>query len=99
MTAHTRLTAAVVIAGTALTALVLAQGGEPQGQTPAGQPAGQQPAVGRGQDAGQRGAGRGAGQGAQGRGGGQRRGGFTQYTRQQASQDVLVRGKGLYEAN
>jgi cytochrome c oxidase cbb3-type subunit 3 len=99
MTAHTRLTAAVVIAGTALTGLVLAQAGEPQGQAPAGQPAAQQPAVGRGQDPGQRGAGRGAGQGGQGRGGGQRRGGFTQYTRELAPQDVLVRGKALYETN
>ena len=99
MTAHTRLTAAVVIAGTALTALVLAQGGEPQGQAPGGQPGAQQPAAGRGQDPGQRGAGRGAAQGGQGRGGGQRRGGFTQYTREQAPQDVIVRGKGLYETN
>jgi mono/diheme cytochrome c family protein len=32
-------------------------------------------------------------------GGGRRAGGFTQFTRPIASQDVLVRGKGLYEAN
>src|SRR5215472_12096754 len=40
---------------------------------------------------------RGAG-GAGGRAGG-RRGGFTQFTRPLASQDVLARGKGLYETN
>ena len=56
------------------------------GQTP---PANQAapPAGGRGQ----------AGGGA-GRGGG-RRGGFTQFTRPVASQDVLARGKALYETN
>src|SRR6185503_6457472 len=41
--------------------------------------------------------------GGQGAGGGQagggRRGGFTQYTRPLPSQDVIVRGKGLYETN
>jgi cytochrome c oxidase cbb3-type subunit 3 len=70
-----------------------------QGQPPA--PAGQQtpqPAGGRGQDPGGRGAGQ-AGGGQGGRGGGQRRGGFTQYTREQAPQDVLLRGKALYETN
>ena len=36
---------------------------------------------------------------AGGRQGGGRRGGFTQFTRELAPQDVLVRGKGLYEAN
>lgn len=46
------------------------------------------PAVGRGQ----------AGGGGGGRGGG-RRGGFTQFTRPVASQDVLARGKALYETN
>jgi mono/diheme cytochrome c family protein len=51
-------------------------------------------AQGRGADPGQRGAGPG---GRQGEGG--RRGGFTQFTRELAPQDVLVRGKGLYEAN
>jgi cytochrome c oxidase cbb3-type subunit III len=57
-------------------------------QTP---PAGQAapPAGGRGQ---------GAGGGGGGRGGG-RRGGFTQFTRPLASQDVLARGKALYETN
>jgi cytochrome c oxidase cbb3-type subunit 3 len=39
------------------------------------------------------------GGGRGGRGGGARRGGFTQFTRPLASQDVLARGKGLYESN
>jgi len=34
-----------------------------------------------------------------GRGGGGRRGGFTQFTRPLASQDVLARGRALYETN
>ena len=42
--------------------------------------------------------GRGQGGGGGGRGGG-RRGGFTQFTRPLASQDVLARGKALYETN
>lgn len=42
--------------------------------------------------------GRGGGGGGGGRGGG-RRGGFTQFTRPLASQDVLARGKALYETN
>jgi mono/diheme cytochrome c family protein len=75
-----------------MTGLVVAQGAgtqAPQGQTPA-------PATeGRGADPGQRGAGRGGGR--QDVGG--RRGGFTQFTRELAPQDVIVRGKGLYEAN
>ncbi len=71
--------------------------GAQQGAAPAGQaqsPAVQTPPAGRG-------AGRQGGQGAAGRGraGGQRRGGFTQFTRQIAPQDVLVRGKSLYEGN
>ena len=40
----------------------------------------------------------GRGGGGAGRGGG-RRGGFTQFTRPLASQDVLARGKALYETN
>ncbi len=76
-----------------MTGLVMAQGaGAPQGAgtpPPQGQPP--TPAVeGRGDP------GRGAGGGRQGGG---RRGGFTQFTRELAPQDVLVRGKGLYEAN
>ena len=91
MTVHTRLIAADVATAVGMTGLVLAQGaGTPppqgQGQTPA-------PAAGRG-DSGQRGAGQGGRQG-----GGGRRGGFTQFTRELAPQDVLVRGKSLYEAN
>jgi mono/diheme cytochrome c family protein len=90
MTAHTRTIAAVVLAGAAMTSLVLAQG--PGTPAPQGQAA-PVPAEGRGADPGQRGAGPG------GRQGGGRRGGFTQFTREIAPQDVLVRGKGLYEAN
>jgi cytochrome c oxidase cbb3-type subunit 3 len=97
MTAHTRTIAAVVLAAAAMTGLVLAQGAAtpaPQGQAP---PA---PAEGRGANPGQRGA-EPAQRGAEpgGRQGGGRRGGFTQFTRELAPQDVLVRGKGLYEAN
>jgi len=43
--------------------------------------------------------GRGQGGGGRGGGGGGRRGGFTQFTRPVASQDVLARGKALYETN
>ena len=43
-------------------------------------------------------AGRGQGGGGRGAGGG-RRGGFTQFTRPVASQDVLARGQALYETN
>jgi cytochrome c oxidase cbb3-type subunit 3 len=46
---------------------------------------------------GRRGAGGGGAAG--GRAAGGRRGGFTQFTRPLASQDVLARGKGLYETN
>jgi cytochrome c oxidase cbb3-type subunit 3 len=56
-------------------------------------PAGQQPAPGSQQAGGRRAAG-----GPGGRAGG-RRGGFTQFTRPLAPQDVLARGKGLYETN
>lgn len=91
MTAHTRLIATAVLAGAAMSGLVLAQAAPPQTPPPAAQtPA--QPTAGRGADGGQRGAGQ------AGRGGG-RRGGFTQFTREIAPQDVLVRGKSLYEAN
>jgi cytochrome c oxidase cbb3-type subunit 3 len=75
-----------------MTGLLIAQGAAPQGQTPAG-PA---PAAGRGDGGGQ--GQRGAAAPA-GRQGGGRRGGFTQFTRPLAPQDVLIRGKGLYEAN
>ena len=94
MTAHSRFVAAVALTAAAgMTGLVLAQGTgtpppaqgqQPTTQTPPAAPAGQ----------GQRGAGQAGRQG-----GGGRRGGFTQFTRQLAPQDVLVRGKALYEAN
>jgi len=99
---HPRLIAVAVFLGAAWTGLVLAESsrqtqGQQQNQTP---PPGQNqtpPPAGRGQDPGRGGA---AGAGAnQGRGGGGRRGGFTQFTRELAPQDVIVRGKGLYEAN
>jgi len=94
MSAHTRTLAAVLFAGAAMTGLVIAQAPTPapQGQPPAGQTT--PPSEGRG-DPGERG-GRG---GRQGPGGGGRRGGFTQFTRELAPQDVIVRGKGLYETN
>jgi cytochrome c oxidase cbb3-type subunit 3 len=95
MTRHIRLIATIVLAIGSSASFILAQGAA---QTPQTQPPAQQPApagAGRG-DAGQRGAGQ-AGQA--GRQGGGRRGGFTQFTRELAPQDVLVRGKSLYEAN
>jgi cytochrome c oxidase cbb3-type subunit 3 len=100
MTVHTRTFVAAALAAVVTTGLVLAQGAgtpAPQGQPPAGQgvetpPA---PAGGRGRGPGQRGA---APEGEpQGRGG--RAGGYTQYTRPLASEDVIVRGKALYGAN
>jgi cytochrome c oxidase cbb3-type subunit 3 len=96
MTGQTRLIAAVVLAGAATIGSVLAQGGGtpvPQGQAPTSQAP--TPPAGRGTDPGQRGADQAGRQG----GGGGRRGGFTQFTRELAPQDVLVRGKSLYEAN
>jgi cytochrome c oxidase cbb3-type subunit III len=72
---HTRFAAAVVLAGAAMTGVMLAQGAGTPGPQGAG------PAAGARQ------------------GGGGRRGGFTQFTRPLAPQDVLVRGKSLYETN
>ena len=110
MTADPRTIAASVLAGAVMTALVVAQGaGTP---APQGQPAGQTgapaarfqrggvetpapPAGGRAGDPGQRGAPPEGGR--QGRGG--RAGGYTQYTRPLASEDVIIRGKALYDAN
>jgi cytochrome c oxidase cbb3-type subunit 3 len=63
---------------------------------PSSAPAGGPQVAPESQQAG-RGGRRGAG-GAGGRAGG-RRGGFTQFTRPLAPQDVLARGKGLYETN
>jgi len=95
MTVHTRLIAAVAITAVGASGLLLAQGAgpSPQGQAPAAQTPTPAP-EGRGA-AGQRGAGQQGGR----QGGGGRRGGFTQFTRELASQDVIVRGKSLYEAN
>lgn len=95
MTTHPRLIAAV-FAGAAMTGLLLAQDARaprPQSQPPTGQTP-TPPAVGRGADPGQQGAGQGGG-----RQGGGRRSGFTQFTRPLAPQDVIVRGKGLYDTN
>ena len=97
MTVDTRTIAAVVLAGAVTTGLVVAQGAgtpAPQGQPPAGQTP-PPPAGGRGGDPGQRGAAPEGGR--QGRGG--RAGGYTQYTRPLASEDVIVRGKALYGTN
>jgi mono/diheme cytochrome c family protein len=94
MTRHTRLIATIALAIGSSASFILAQGAPaqtPQTQAPAGQTP--PPAGGRG-EAGQRGAGQGGRQG-----GGGRRGGFTQFTRELAPPDVLVRGKSLYEAN
>jgi mono/diheme cytochrome c family protein len=78
-----------------MTGLVIAQGTPaPQGQPTTSQPP-TPPAEGRGGERGQRGAAPPGGR--QGAGG--RRGGFTQFTRELAPPDVVVRGKGLYEAN
>jgi cytochrome c oxidase cbb3-type subunit 3 len=88
MTARIRSLVAVVLAGASTAGLALAQAPAspaPPGQAPAPAPQGQ----GRGRvDAP-----------AQAPGGGGRRGGFTQFTRPTAAQDVLVRGKALYETN
>ena len=98
MTIDTRTIAGVALVAVVTTGLVFAQGGA---GTPAaqGQPPGAQgapppaPAGGRGGEPGQRGAPPGGG-----RQGG-RAGGYTQYTRPLASEDVLVRGKALYGTN
>jgi cytochrome c oxidase cbb3-type subunit III len=94
MTMHTRTIAAVAIACGVMTGLVLAESAgtssreqEPGTQAP--------PPQGRGGEAGQRGA---PPQGGR-QGGGGRAGGFTQYTRPAAPQDLIVRGKALYETN
>ena len=105
MTTRTRYGTAVVISAAALTGLLAAQGvtalastsesqAPPvQGQTPP------PPTTGRaGEPA--RGAGQGAGPGqAGGQGRAGRRGGFTQFTRELAAEEVLIRGKALYDTN
>ena len=84
MTIHTRAIAAVSILCSVMTGLVLAQA--PGTPAPQAQPPGGQPPAPQGRGEG-------------GRQGGGRAGGFTQYTRPPASQDIIVRGKGLYETN
>ncbi len=91
MTTPTRPIVALVLAG-AWTGFLLAQAPAtpaPQGQTPTPTPQGQAPQGGRGR----------VNAPAPGEGGGRRGGGFTQFTRPIAPQDVLVRGKALYETN
>ena len=92
MTIHTRTIAAVAVACGVMTGPAFGQATgtpAPQGQ----QPAAQSPPQGRGGEGGQRGA-----PPEGGRQGG-RAGGYTQYTRPAAPQDVIVRGKALYETN
>src|SRR5262245_11151745 len=93
MTRHTLLIATIALAIGGSASFIFAQGtpAPPQGQAPTTQTP--PPTGGRG-EAGQRGAGQGGRQG-----GGGRRGGFTQFTRELAPADILVRGKSLYEAN
>jgi cytochrome c oxidase cbb3-type subunit 3 len=101
MRAPARVVAAIVVTAAWTGSFVVAQGGgapAPQGQ---GQPPAAQPAPGRGQ---QPPAPPGAGAGAAGRQGAPapgrgRAGGYTQFTRPLASQDVLVRGRAVYEQN
>jgi cytochrome c oxidase cbb3-type subunit 3 len=92
MTIHTRTIAAVAVACGVMTGLAFGQATgtpAPQGQPPAAQ----SPPQGRGGEGGQRGA-----PPEGGRQGG-RAGGYTQYTRPAAPQDVILRGKALYETN
>ncbi len=97
MTAHTRFVAAVALAAAGMTGLALAQGTPPPPAGQGQQPTAQTPPAPTGRGDGTQGQ-RGAGQAGR-QGGGGRRGGFTQFTRELAPQDVLVRGKSLYEAN
>jgi cytochrome c oxidase cbb3-type subunit III len=87
MPIHARTIAAVAVACSVTTGLVLGQGAgtpAPQGPQPAAQTA---PPQGRGGEGGQR-----------GRQGG-RAGGFTQFTRPLASEEMILRGKALYDTN
>src|SRR5262245_24278538 len=89
MSGRSRLIAALVLAGTwGTTAFLVAQGAPPAQGGPPGPAAGGQGAPG----------GAPAGPGRPGGPGGAR-GGFTTFTRELASPDVLVRGKSLYEAH
>jgi mono/diheme cytochrome c family protein len=89
MTTLTRLTVVVIVTAAATSVLLAQVPAPPQNETPSAPPPAQGPQRGRGRvDAP-----------PQAPGGGGRRGGFTQFTRPIASQDVLVRGKALYETN
>src|SRR5262249_32843061 len=83
MKAPSRVAAAVFLAGAWTSAFVLVSA--QQGQAPPPAQGAPPPAAPAGQ--------------AQQGGGRARGGGFTQFTRPIASQEVLVRGKALYEAN
>ncbi len=107
----TRTIVAMMLTAAVTTGLVVAQGAgtpSPQEQPPAGQtgaPAARfqrggveapaPPAQGRGADPGQRGAAPPGGR----QGGGRAAGGYTQFTRPMAPEDVVVRGKALYTTN
>ena len=96
MTALARLIAAAAVLAGATTGLMLAQGaGVPAPPSPAAGQVTTPPPAGRGADPGGQGAGAAAGR----QGGRGRTGGFTQFTRPPAPQDVIVRGKALYETN
>lgn len=100
MAGHKRIVVILVMAGVAMTGIVLAQGTATpappgQGQQPA-QPG--QPAGGRGGGAGQAGLPAPAPQG-RGNAPAGRRGGFPQYTRELSSQEMILRGKALYDTN
>lgn len=88
MKVHMRLVAAIALAGAWMTGFVLAQAPAAPTQNPPPAPQGQEQAQ--------------TPAGARGRVGapaGARRGGFTQFTRQLATPDVILRGKALYETN
>ena len=99
MTKPTRLL--VTLAILAFTAYIVF--GQEQPQEPAGGATDQSAGQTQGRGAGGRGgagrAGRGGGGGAAARGGGRSPDGFPQFIRPLASQDVLLRGKSLYDGN
>jgi cytochrome c oxidase cbb3-type subunit 3 len=96
MRAPTRLLAAVVVTTAWTSSFVLAQGRGAPAPPNQEQPTAAQPAPGRGQPP--QTPGRGAAPAGR-QGGRGRAGGYTQFTRPLASQDVLVRGKAVYEQN
>lgn len=93
MAGRVRLIAVVVLTGTWLGTGLVVQSVQPQ--APAGQAP---PAAGQGPPGGRGPAPVATGRGGGGQGGGARRGGFTQFTRP-INQDLLVRGKAVYETN